>query len=128
LGITGFDNSLSLNSMEESSACLTSLRDILFFYINKKKKTTLLQDLNASIAYLNHNADFDSFDRAAFITRFGNEISTGIAELEQDLPGRKIKYNRMLRQEVRTLFDSSAFNVDAFSPGPEFQIPLLKCS
>lgn len=122
LGITGFDNALSLNSMEESSACLKSLRDILFLYTNKKKKTTLLQDLNASIAYLNHNADFDAFDRAAFITRFGNQISTGIAELEQDLPGRKIKYNRMLRQEVRTLFDSGAFNADAFSPGPDFQI------
>ncbi|HEY9260849.1 cytochrome-c peroxidase [Chitinophaga sp.] len=122
LGITGFDNSLSLNSMEESSACLKSLRDILFLYIDKKKKTTLLQDLNASIAYLNYNADFDAFDRAAFITRFGNKISTGIAELEQDLPGRKIKYNRMLRQEVRTLFDSAAFNADAFSPGPEFQL------
>ena len=122
LGITGFDNPLSLNSMEESSASLKSLRDILGFYINKKEKTTLLQDLNASIAYLNHHPDFDSFDRAAFITCFGNEISAGIAQLEQDLPGRKIKYNRMLRQEARTLFDSGAFNADAFSPGPEFHI------
>ncbi|HVX00588.1 MAG TPA: cytochrome c peroxidase [Candidatus Babeliaceae bacterium] len=120
LGITGFDNSLSLNSMEESSESLKSLRDILCFYINKKKKTSLLQDLNASIEYLNRNPDFDSFDRAAFITRFGNKISAGIAQLEQDLPGRKIKYNRMLRQEARTLFDSGAFNADAFSPGPEF--------
>jgi cytochrome c peroxidase len=126
LGITGFDNPLSLNSMEESSACLKSLRDLLFFYLNKKKKTTLLQDIDASIAYLNHNTNFDSFDRATFITRFGNEISTGIAALEQDLPGRKIKYNRMLRQEVRTLFDSDAFNADAFSPGPEFQITVAK--
>lgn len=120
LGITGFDNSLSLNSMEESSESLKSLRGILCFYINKKKKTSLLQDLNASIEYLNRNPDFDSFDRAAFITRFGNKISAGIAQLEQDLPGRKIKYNRMLRQEARTLFDSGAFNADAFSPGPEF--------
>ncbi|CAL1521555.1 cytochrome c peroxidase [Chitinophaga sp. MM2321] len=126
LGITGFDNSLSLKSMEESSASLKSLRDILCFYINKKKKTSLLQDLNASITYLHHHPDFDSFDRAAFITRFGNKISAGIAQLEQDLPGRKIKYNRMLRQEVRTLFDSGAFNADAFSPGPEFHITAAK--
>jgi cytochrome c peroxidase len=122
LGITGFDNSLSLNSMKESSESLKSLRDILYLYISKKEKTTLLQDLNASIAYLNHNPDFDSFDRATFITSFGNEISAGIAQLEQNLPGDKIKYNRMLRQEVRTLFDSDAFNVDAFSPGPEYHI------
>ncbi|HTN36130.1 MAG TPA: cytochrome c peroxidase [Arachidicoccus sp.] len=121
LGVTGFDNPLSLNSMEESSASLQSLRYVLGFYI-KKKKSSLLQDLNASLEYLHHNPNFDSFDRAVFITRFANEISTGIAKLEQDLPGRKIKYNRMLRQEARTLFDSGAFNPDAFSPGPEFHI------
>lgn len=120
LGITGFDNALSLNSMEESSVSLKSLRDVLSFYI--KKKTSLLQDLNNSIAYLYRNPNFDSFDRATFITRFGNEISSQIAQLEQDLPGRKIKYNRMLRQEARTLFEVDAFNVDAFSPGPEFHI------
>ena len=120
LGITGFDNSLSLNSMEESSASLKSLRDILPLYINKK--TSLLHDLDASMAYLHHNPDFDSFDRAVFISRFANNISAGIAQLEEDLPGPKIKYNRMLRQEVRTLFDSGAFNADAFSPGPESHI------
>lgn len=124
LGITGFDNALSLNSMKESSASLESLRDILRFYVNKKH--VLFQYLNGSIAYLNQNPDFDSFDRATFITRFSNEISTGIAKLEQELPGRKIKYNRMLRQEVSTLFDSDAFNVNAFSPGPEFHISAAK--
>ncbi len=120
LGITGFENPLSLNSMEESSVSLKSLRDMLSYYISKHRKTALLQDINASIEYLHHNPDFDSFDRAAFITRFGNRISTGIAQLEEDLPGPKIKYNRMLKQEAKTLFDSDAFNVDAFSPGPEF--------
>lgn len=126
LGITGFDNALSLNSMEESSSSLKSLRDVLSFYTDKKEKTSLLQDLNASIEYLNRNSNFESFDRAVFITRFGNKISNGIAQLEEELPGRKIKYNRMLRQEARTLFDSSAFNVDAFSPGPEFHVTAAK--
>jgi cytochrome c peroxidase len=120
LGITGFDGSLSLNSMEESAASLESLRDILSLFINKKNDTHLPEDVNASIEYLHRHPDFDSFDRAVFITRFSNKISSGIAQLERDLPGRKIKYNRMLRQEARTLFDSGAFNADAFSPGPEF--------
>ena len=126
LGIAGFDNALSLNSMEESSASLKSLRNILSLYINKREKTPLLKDLDASIAYLHDNPDFASFDRAVFITRFGNKISAGIAQLEQDLPGRKIKYNRMLRQQAKTLFDPDAFNVDAFSPGPEFHITAAK--
>jgi cytochrome c peroxidase len=126
LGITGFDDPLSLNSMEESSASLKSLREILCLYVNRKKKTSLLENLNASTAYLDHHPDFDSFDRGAFITRFGNKISTGITRLQEDLPGPEIKYNRMLRQEASTLFDSGAFNADAFSPGPEFHITNAK--
>ncbi|PPL00230.1 cytochrome-c peroxidase [Parapedobacter indicus] len=126
LGITGFDNALSLNSMEESSVSLQSLHDVLSRYVPKKKMAPLLQQLDAAIAYLHRHPDFDSFDRAAFITRFANGISAGIAQLEQDLPGPKIKYNRMLNQNARTLFDPDAFNVNAFSPGPEFHVTAAK--
>lgn len=122
LGISGFDTPLSPNSMNECAESLKSLQDVLGFYVHKKKKASLLQDLTGAIAYLHQNPGFDSFDRAEFITRFANKISAGIAQLEQDLPGRKIKYNRMLNQEASTLFDSGAFNVNAFSPGPEFHL------
>jgi len=120
LGITGYDNALSLKSMEESSMSLKSLRPILSLYL-KGKNSTLLTDLDGSVSYLDTHADFDSFDRAVFIKQFGNKISAGITELEQALPGPKIKYNRMLNQEAATLFDVDAFNVNAFAPGPEFQ-------
>lgn len=122
LGITGFDTSLSLNGMEESSVSLESLRSVLAFYVDQKGKAPLLRDLDASREFLQHNPDFDSFDRAVFTTRFLNKVSSGIARLERDLPGRKIKYNRMLGQSAGTLFDSGAFNVDAFSPGPGFHV------
>lgn len=121
LGITGFDNALSLNSMEEAATALKSLRDLLPYYTGKNKGTDLLTDLDTAIAYLQCHPDFATFDRATFITRFANKISTGIAQLEQTLPGPKIKYNRMLKQEISTLFDADAFNVEAFSPGPEFR-------
>ncbi|WP_316810046.1 cytochrome-c peroxidase [Pedobacter heparinus] len=126
LGLTGFDNAVALNSMQEAAESLKSLRNVLSLYVNKKKKTALLRDLDASVTYLYHHTNFDSLDRAVFITRFGNKISAGIAQLEQDLPGRRIKYNRMLKQEARTLFDSDAFNADAFSPGPEFHTTAAK--
>lgn len=48
--------------------------------------------------------------------------------MEQDLPGQKIKYNRLLRQEAKTLFDTDAFNVDAFIPGPEFHTTEAKAA
>ncbi|PVD49603.1 cytochrome C peroxidase [Terrimonas sp.] len=121
LGITGFDNPLSLKSMEESAAALKSLREMLPAYVKDGRKNTLLQELEKSINYLHQHTDFNAFDRANFISHYANSISTGIAELEQGLPGEKIKYNRMLNQEARTLFDTNAFNVDAFAPGAEFQ-------
>ena len=96
-------------------------------YLHKNKKTTLLlQHLDAAIEYLRRHPDFNAFDRAIFITRFANKISAGIAQLEQDLPSPGIKYNRMLRQKVNTLFDPGAFNVNAFSPGPEFHVTEAK--
>ena len=122
LGITGFDNGLSLHSMEESSRSLESLRDVLRRYAKTRENSILLNDLDAAIRYLQDHPDFNTFDRAAFITGFANKISTGIAQLERNLPGAKIKYNRMLRQDVNTLFDTDAFNADAFSPGPEFHL------
>ncbi len=122
LGITGFDNTLALNGMEESAASLESLREMLINYTGKKQETALLQHLDAAIEYLHSHIDFNSFDRAAFITRYANKISADIAQLETNLPGPQILYNRMLRQGAITLFDSDAFNVDAFSPGPEFHI------
>ncbi|WGQ10560.1 cytochrome c peroxidase [Pedobacter gandavensis] len=128
LGITGFDNSIALNSIPEAAESLKSLRDVLSLYANKKGNRALLSDLDAAITYLDRHPDFNSFDRAVFITQFGNKVSAGIAKLEQDLPGPKIKYNRMLRQEAKTLFDANAFNADAFAPGPEFQRTAAKAS
>lgn len=126
LGITGFDNGLSLNSMEESAASLQSLREVLSYYTGNNRKTLLLQELDAAIRYLLHHTEFATFDRAEFITRFVNKISSGIAQLQRSLPSRKIKYNRMLNQDVNTLFDAGAFNVNAFTPGPEFHITTAK--
>lgn len=118
LGITGYDNPLSLNSMEESATALQSLRKVISLYAHAKNEQLLLQQMDVAIQYLRKHPDFDLFDRADFIIHFANPISTGIARLEQKLSGEKIRYNRMLNQNVRTLFDSGAFNVNAFSPGP----------
>ncbi len=126
LGITGYDNGLSLNSMEESAASLQSLRDMLSYYVHKTDKTFLLQDLDSAIGYLHEYREFDSFDRMEFITRYANKISSGIAQMQETLGAYEIKYNRLLKQDVNTLFDTDAFNVDAFTPGPEFHITAAK--
>lgn len=126
LGITGYDNGLSLNSMQESATSLQSLRDMLSYYTGKTSKTFLLEEMDTAIGYLHHHPEFESFDRAEFITRFANKISNGIAQLQRTLPGPKIMYNRMLGQDAGTMFDKDAFNVNAFTPGPAFHITAAK--
>jgi cytochrome c peroxidase len=118
LGITGYDNPLTLNSMEESAVSLKSLRNVLRHYTDKAQGSSLIRQVNGAITYLQENSDFDSFNRAMFITEYGNKISTGIAKIE-DQYGYPLKYNRMLRQDAKTLFDSTAFNVNAFAPGQQ---------
>jgi cytochrome c peroxidase len=120
LGITGYDNGLAQNGLLEAAVAFGSLQHTLRHYDTRKK--TLFLTLAQAIRYLQENTDFNSFDRALFITQFANEISTAIATLERNQPGPQIKYNRMLRQDVNTMFDLNAFNADAFSPGPKFHL------
>src|SRR5690606_25866029 len=125
LGITGYDNPLSLRSMEESAASLRSLRNVLILYPGDTDNE-LIGDIEAAIDYLESNVDFDSFDRASFITAYANNISAGIARLETGYSEGKKHYNRLLNQGALTLFDSNAFNVNAFAPGSAYHLTAAK--
>jgi len=116
LGITGFDNPLTLNSSKESAASLESLKKILSYYNDSANTGNLVAKLDAAIQYLNLHTDFNSFNRMEFITRYANPVSIGISDLEKKLKIKVIRYNRLLNQDAKTLFDSNAFNVNAYAP------------
>jgi cytochrome c peroxidase len=122
LGITGFDNPLTLNSMSESRASLESLQEILAGYPEATDKDSLMLAFDGAVNYLRVNPDFNGFNRAEFITRYINPITTGISNLERELHISIHKYNRLLNQEAKTLFDSNAFNVNAYAPDRMFFI------
>jgi cytochrome c peroxidase len=113
LGITGFDDPLSLECMTESAAGLSALVSPLSFY---KGSGELITRLHAAVTYLIHHTDFNSFDRAEFITGYANGISTGITDMEESLKLDIMRYNRLLSQDAKTLFDTGAFNVNAYVP------------
>jgi len=120
LGITGFDNPLTLHSMQEAAVSLTGVKDAMAFYDDD---TLGGEDLSAKIGaatdYLNAHSDFNNFDRATFITSYGNGLSAYITALEKRLKIHVIRYNRLLSQDAGTLFDKDAFNPDAYAPNPE---------
>lgn len=119
LGITGFDNPLTLKSSEESAMSLAGVKVALSYYEDRVGNENLPAEFDAANNYLKRNTDFNNFDRAAFITKYGNPISTSITTLEQKLKIHVIRYNRLLNQDAKTLFDKNAFNINAYAPDPE---------
>ncbi len=116
LGITGFDNPLSLQSSLESAKSLNSLKRIIALYRDDKWPNNLSEKIDSAIAYLESHKDFNSFDRAEFITAYCDPITIGISDLESQLKIHVIRYNRLLNQDAKTLFDPNAFNVNAYVP------------
>lgn len=126
LGIAGFDAPLSKNSLPEAAAALEGVRCAVKYY-EPGDPYPLDRQFGAATGYLHAGAGyqpaaagFDTFDRAVFITRFANPLSRGITQLATDLRLPMIRYHRLLRQDAATLFDSAAFDVDAYAPGPEY--------
>jgi cytochrome c peroxidase len=115
LGITGFDNPLTLKSMAESATALKSVENVIAHY-DKTNKESFPLKFDTAEKYLTANPDFNSFNRANFIIIFCNPITTGITELEKKLNIQTIRYNRLLNQDAKTLFDTDAFNINAYTP------------
>ncbi len=120
LGISGFDDQLSLHSLDESAAALDGLRTALSKYAGRAGSRTSYDSgmtlLSAAAGYLREHADFNSFDRAAFICRYGNPLTATLTRLVTEWKIPVIRYNRLLRQDAATLFDRNAFDADAYVP------------
>ena len=95
---------------------MESLKKVLVYYKDSANTGNLETKLDAAIQYLNLHTDFNSFNRMEFITRYANPISIGISDLEEKLKIKVIRYNRLLSQDAKTMFDSNAFNVNAYAP------------
>jgi cytochrome c peroxidase len=117
LGITGFDNPMSLNNINECAVSLQSLQTVLANYEGDGNSDNLVGNLTASVHYLIKSNSFNSFNRAEFITSYGNKITTGITRLQKKIKLPVVKYNRLLNQDAETIFNSNAFNINAFGPG-----------
>ena len=122
LGITGFDNPLTLHSMQESAAALQGLKQVLELYLGKGSSEQLIQQLGDAIQYLNTHPDFNTFDRAQFIVQYANPVSIAISNLEKQQQVIITTYNRLLNQSAKTLFDTNAFNINAYTPNPSSYI------
>lgn len=115
IGLTGFDNALSLHSAEESAVSLASIQDAISNY-NSSEINLLKTSLQSAISYLQSHTDFNQLDRALFITKYGNSITHALELVRRKYSQNALHYNRLLRQDAFTLFDSGAFDPSAYAP------------
>jgi len=116
LGITGFDDPLTLKSAREAEASIESLKTVLAYYEDDKAVQELTSEFNAAASYLRAHTDFNTLDRAAFIINYGNPVTTSITSLEKRLQIHETTYNRLLNMDANTMFWKGAFNPNAFNP------------
>lgn len=118
LGLSGFDSPIAKNSIPEAIASLQGLETMLRFVQDKpglKSKQNLKEAFKRAIAYLQANQDFNSFDRAVFITRFANPICRYLTEARNELGIAPVNEARLLFSNAVTFFDQGAFNSDFYS-------------
>jgi len=116
MGITGFDNALTLHSMQESATSLISLKPVIALYNNGQANEVSVR-LDAVISYLQAHQTFNTFNRAIFITQYINPLMRDFTRWQKALKLPVIKYNRMLNQDAEILFDKDTFKPEAYGPG-----------
>ena len=117
LGITGFDSPISFQSLAEAREALKGVETVADFYQGRDGHKDLQATFDAAYQYLMEHPDFDSFDRATFITRHLNKLSVEIYHYQQALhiPNNTVKM--ALNMDVENFFQADAFIPDFFVPG-----------
>lgn len=122
LGITGFDSPILNSSIPEAKQSLTMIPELLSI-INQKSKT--LTEINEIITkaktYCDSNPDFDTFNRAEFITEYLNPISQKLSLFQKEEKIKTVERNRPLKATAATLFDKNAFDVNGFIASNEYK-------
>ncbi|MCY7351691.1 MAG: cytochrome C peroxidase [Cytophagaceae bacterium] len=116
LGISGFDTPVCQTAIPEAARTLAALRAYLRPYASDKPAFATLQtQLKQAETYLAQHPDFDSFDRAYFITAHANPISAQLLAYSQQLGITPFDERRLLRANAPTLFAENLFDPDALA-------------
>ncbi|WP_374173764.1 cytochrome-c peroxidase [Flavobacterium tructae] len=124
LGITGFDSPVVLNSLPEAVAALETIEKYYKVYVEDKtvsNSNQVLEILKKGQQYLKTNTNFNAFDRAYFIKEIANPLNKGLFKTRSELGIPLMKEQRGLKTTAQTLFDSEAFDPEAFSGFPDYQ-------
>ncbi|MFC0778061.1 cytochrome-c peroxidase [Flavobacterium sp. HJSW_4] len=121
LGITGFDSPILQSSISETGESLISvLKPMESINSNSKTLEELKKLTRSAQKYCEENNNFNTFNRAIFITEYLNPISKKIKTFQKEENIKNVNKTSPLKPEIETLFDKDAFDVNAFVLSQEY--------
>lgn len=119
-GITGFDSPVIFNSVAEAKETLHGTQLILELIGETKE---ISNKINSAINYLNTVEDFDTWDRAVFITQYMNPTTAALVNFQRNA---SIPFDtlmpKLIHPEALTLFDFSKWDIMFFAPADALPI------
>ncbi|MWB94751.1 cytochrome-c peroxidase [Flavobacterium sp. GA093] len=127
LGITGFDSPILQSSIPETAESLMAIPSCLETINSNSKIVKDLKKITLEAKkYCAENNNFNSFNRAIFITKYLNPISRKIKEFQTEEKIKTVNKNSPLKATITTLFDKDAFNVNAFVISDDYKFSTEK--
>lgn len=123
LGLAGFDTAVSGNNLAEMAVALQSLKPVYKLLESKKGSSSdIVKAIDGAVKKLSRAHSRTDFDYASFMSQDLNAISTAAYHflVAEQIPA--VQVTSTLSKTTRTLYDESAFDVDAFVPGDSFTI------
>ncbi len=119
MGITGFDSPLAFSSLTETKHSLEGIQENIAHFcklnqINSGAKISKL--FSESEAYLNADANFDTFNRLVFIKNFLMPLSEEVAVIFKNHLSERPKTVTPFSGTLSDLMQGKGLNPDAFSP------------
>lgn len=124
LGITGFDSPVAGLSLAEADAAFEGVaRAVAPYRVNTPEWATLDTTLRQARQALSAVTDRETFDHFGFIVQHANPIARALDAVRRSLGIGAPDELRAFRMNAVTLFDSGAFDVQAFAPIDVKQVP-----
>ncbi|MHA7944871.1 cytochrome-c peroxidase [Formosa sp. 3Alg 14/1] len=114
LGLTGFDTPGSLNAMQEAKVSLEAMQSFFkSLYANHQSEEnykSCLAHFSESIAFLNDNNDFESFDRLKFLKHYLDPLYKELKYFQSKNPDKNLEYISAWNRDSESIFDANFLN------------------
>lgn len=114
-GMVGFDSPTILNSLPEAKETLRGTKDLLL--ILNKDHSSLYNLIDKAIGFLDNTKDFDTWDRATFVSEYINPVTASMVYYQRNagIPFDTM-VPKMIHPEALSLFDYGKWDIMFFAP------------